>query len=317
MLAKMKIALGVPTFNRLQFVELHARSLCRSRLPSDTTIIVIDDLSTDYDVDFLKALFPPGSDIRRRSKNSGGADFAIRDLMEKLIETDADAMLILDSDMLVAENFLEVGAPLLLQSEGIISLFNTPSHPAYGSRGPFVLKRTIGSAASFWRREVAEKMLASVPPGLRWDWRFCAFLADAGYEIYVTRNSLVQHLGFADGANSRHMSGDYGVGFSDNTSQSSYALVEQAVLSSQHGIRHLLDKISSLQIRIDSLQDGLLRDELNEAKNRIEVLCRTVEAQQNLLSEFHSEGRRRIRRLERLLGLSLLDRLSRRLSKVK
>src|SRR5262249_47259343 len=147
---------------------------------SDTIVIVIDDASTEYGVEFLESIFPKGSDIRRRAKNSGAADYAVRNVMEQLLVTDADALMVLDSDMLVADDFIEVGLQLLPQSDGILSLFNTPSHPSYGSRGAFVLKKTIGSAGALWRREVAEKMFASVPPGMKWDWRFCAFLVDAG-----------------------------------------------------------------------------------------------------------------------------------------
>ena len=310
----MRIALGVPTFNRAQFVELHARSVCAARLPSDTIIIVVDDASTEYGVQYLQSLFPKGSNIRRRTSNSGAADYAVRNVMEQLLATDADAVMVLDFDMLVAEDFLEAGAQLLPETDGILSLFNTPSHPAYGSRGPFVLKKTIGSAGALWRRDIAEKMLASVGPGYKWDWRFCAFLADAGYDIYVTRNSLVQHLGFSAGENSSLKSGDYGVGFSDHKSQISYALIEQAVFSSQLGFRQLLDTIATLQARVDRLQGELndcwegarlassrlelqilreetLRSELNEAKNQIQALCGTDEAQQGILSELvRAEG---------------------------
>jgi GT2 family glycosyltransferase len=119
----MKVAIGVPTFNRSDLVELHAKSLCASNLPPETILIVIDDASTEYDVNYLRSIFPKVADIRRRSTNSGGADFAIRHLMEHLVETDAEAVMLLDSDMLVVEDFLQHGEELLQQSDGVISLF--------------------------------------------------------------------------------------------------------------------------------------------------------------------------------------------------
>ena len=243
----MKVAVGIPTFNRSHMVEMHARSLCASRLPSDTILIVVDDASTEYDIDFLRSIFPGHSDIRRRTKNSGGADLAIRDVMEQLLATDADALMLLDSDMLVAENFLELGISLLQESDGVISLFNAPNHPSIGSRGPFVLKRTIGSAGSLWRRDVAQKILAGVPPGKSWDWRFCEFLVDAGYQICVARNSLVQHAGFAVDENSNFEDCDYGTGFSDRSSLNGYALVEQAVSFARIGIEQLNAQVVTLQ----------------------------------------------------------------------
>lgn len=336
----MKLAVGVPTFNRAQFVELHARSLCDSRLPPDTIIIVIDDVSTDYDLDYLQAVFPKGSDIRRRSRTSGAADYAVRDVTQQLVMTNADAVMVLDSDMLVAENFLEVGAQLLPQTDGILSLFNTPSHAAYGSRGPFVLKKTIGSAGALWRRDLAEKVLANVAPGYKWDWRFCTFLTEAGYEICATRNSLVQHLGFAAGENSSLQSGDYGVGFSDNSSRSGYALLEQAVLFSQSGFRQLLGTTTSLQTRIEWLQGELRHynkivdsassrpeqyavregDFDDVLRQELKGLAERVEAQQRILSELvRAEARQsgQMKRVERLLGLGVFDRLSRHLRKGK
>jgi glycosyltransferase involved in cell wall biosynthesis len=339
----MKFALGIPTFNRPHFVELHARSLCAARLPSDTIIIVVDDASTEYGVEYLESLFPKGSIIRRRAENSGAADHAVRNVMQHLLATDADAVMVLDSDMLVAEDFLEVSAQLLPQSDGILSLFNTPSHPTYGARGPFVLKRTIGSAGTLWRRDVAEEMFASVPAGWKWDWRFCTFLVDAGYEICVTRNSLVQHLGFAAGENSSLRSGDYGVGFSDSTIRSGYAIIEQAVLFCRAGFRQSLEMITSLQTRIDWLQgelrhynkivesasgrleqhfaqDKALLGEFNELKNQIHRLCEAVEAQQGILGELvRAEERQsgRMKRVERMLCLGMFDRLSRRLRRKK
>jgi Glycosyl transferase family 2 len=315
----VKIALGVPTFNRRQFVELHAKSLCASRLPSERIIIVLDDASTEYGAEYLQSLFPKGSDVRRRASNSGAADYAIRNVMELLLSTDADAMMILDSDMLVAEDFLEVGTQLLPQTDGILSLFNTPSHPAYGFREPFVLKKTIGSAGTLWRRDVAEKMFASVAPGFKWDWRFCAFLTDAGYEICVTRNSLVQHLGFAAGENSKPLSGDYGTGFSDNDSRGGYAILEQTVLSSQLGFRQLLNTIGLLEKRIDLLQEELNICKQNagtpSGKLEIEALRRTFEAELGELVRAEGRLSGRVNRVERMLGVRLFDRLSRSLLK--
>jgi glycosyltransferase involved in cell wall biosynthesis len=151
----VKIAIGIPTYNRRYLVEIHAQSLCSARFPVNTEIIVIDDCSDDFDVDYLKSIYPKNADIRRRSENSGGADFAARNLMMQLVETGADVLFLLDSDMIVAMDFVDVGIELLPECDGLLSLFNTPSHPAIGSRGPFVLKKTIGSAATVAARPSA------------------------------------------------------------------------------------------------------------------------------------------------------------------
>jgi glycosyltransferase involved in cell wall biosynthesis len=254
----VKIAIGIPTCNRQYLLEIHARSLCSARLPADTGIIVIDDCSVDYDFAYLKSIYPEKSDIRRRSEPSGGADFAARDVIAQLVETGAEILVLLDSDLIVASDFLDVGVELLPGSDGILSLFNAPSHRAVGCRGPFLLKKTIGAAATLWRRDVAREMLDHVTPGPRFDWRFCQFLNDAGYSICVTKESRVQHLGFTEGQNSRFDGkGDIGLGFSDKDACNSYRLAEIILHYMQSGPDDLITRVTALEKRIRRIESLL------------------------------------------------------------
>ena len=186
----MKVAIGVPTYNRRHLVELNAASLCSSSIPPGTALIVVDDVSTAYDVEFLRSIYPKFADIRRRSESSGDSSFASRDVMRQLLETDADALLLLDWDFLVSSNFLAAGVALLPKTDGVLSLFNTPNHPVIGSRGPVVLKQSIGCAGSLWRRDIAARVFNEVPGGPRWDWRFSNFLVEAKIAICVVRDFL-------------------------------------------------------------------------------------------------------------------------------
>ena len=257
----MKIAVGILTYNRQYLVDLHAQSVCSARLPANTAIIVIDDCSTDYDISYLRSIYPAHADIRRRSENSGGADFAARDAMVQLVATGADVLVMLDSDFIVASDFLEVGIELLAESDGVLSLFNTANHPTIDLRGPFVLKKTIGSAATIWRRDMAREMLAHVAPGLRFDWRFSEFLVNAGYQIYVTKNSHVQHAGFSDGQNSIFGTGDIGVGFFDADTRNSYRMAEIILYNMQASARSLATRINDLESRIRPLETRMQRIE--------------------------------------------------------
>lgn len=266
----MKIAIGVTTYNRRRMVEAHARSLCSARLPSDAELIVVDDASAEYDLAYLRTVFPENANIQRRHENSGGADFAIRDLMERLLATDADALLLLDSDCIVASNFLETALRLLPDSDGVLSLFNTPSHPEVGQRGPFILKESVGSAATLWRNNVAREMVAAVSPGVNWDWRFCDFLISAGYAICVVRHSLVQHIGYALGQNSSYISGDIGIGFSDAYPQNAYSIIEQVAFASQSGLRLSHAQLDALIKRVETVEIKLLESE--QALYRIEAV---------------------------------------------
>ena len=254
----MRVAIGVATYNRSDLVSMNARSLSRTRLPPDTEIIVVDDASTEFGVEFLKEVYPVGTDVQRRETNSGGADYALCDLLNRLVTTGADALVLLDSDMIVSADFAEKIAELLPLTNGIVCLFNTAAHPAFGARGPFVLKRTVGSAGTVWRRDLAAKMLDVVPPGRNWDWRFCDYLMDSGYEICVVRNSLAQHIGINAGQNTSFpLSGDFGAGFSDVDAQSAYVLIEQIGFGAQSAVRLFRSETQTAFSTLDALAQRL------------------------------------------------------------
>lgn len=265
----MKVAIGVPTFNRRHMVELSAASLRASSIPHGTTLLVVDDASTEYDVAYLKSIYPEFADIRRRSANSGGAGFASHDLMRQLLETDAEAVLVLDSDLLVSTNFLELGISLLPETDGVLSLFNTPNHPVIGARGRFVLKKSLGSAGTLWRRDVAAKVLAAVPADPEWDWRFSEFLVGAGLDLCVTRNSLVQHMGYSGGQHCNFGYGDWGVGSSDSDARNAYRLAERQLADSQARFRRLQEQIDALSHEVYKLKDRKLLPRLARAVRRL------------------------------------------------
>jgi glycosyltransferase involved in cell wall biosynthesis len=254
----MKVAIGVSTYNRRHLVELNAASLRSSSIPPDTALIVVDDASTDYDVDYLRSIYPGFADVRRRPEHSGGASFANRDVMRQLLETDADAVLLLDSDLLVSSNFLEVGVSLLGDTDGLLSFFNTPNHPDIGARGPFVLKQSIGCAGTLWRRDLAAKVISEVPAGFRWDWRFSDFLVKAGVALCVLRDSLVQHIGYSSGHNSTFGHGDFGVGFFDSDARNAYRLTEVLLADSQAKFRRIQEQMDALTSRMRRIEQRSL-----------------------------------------------------------
>ena len=270
----MRATIGIPTYNRRHLVALSAKSIAASALPSDTALIVIDDASTEYDATYLRSLFPPSSDVRRRPVNSGGASFAMRDLLEQLVASGADALLLLNSDLIVAPDFLTAALRWLPETDGMLSIFNTPSHAAIGARGPLIVKKTVGCAGTVWTLDVARKVLANVPPGRSFDWRFCDFLGTSGIAICVTPESLVQHAGFAAGENSTIARGDIGAGFGDRDAHNAYRLIELLMTDSQAKSREAQERAVALDYRLTLLEQ-------------------------------------RVKRIERLLGIGLASRIAR------
>ena len=285
----MRIAIGVATFNRGDLVRMNARSLARSRLPPGTQILVVDDASSEFGAEFLKEVYREGAEIQRREHNSKGADHALYDLLDRLFATGADALVMLDSDMIVASDFADKVFEFLPQANGILSLFNTPAHPTIGVRGPFVLKRTVGSGGTVWPRDLARQVLDAVPAGSSWDWRFCDFLIDAGYEICVLRDSAAQHVGINAGQNTvAALSGDFGVGFLDHDPQSAYFLIEQIGFGTQCALKGLGDSQSKLDAAEKSHAEQL--ENLSGNVRDVKAQLGAVESYQADLSHYLLSG---------------------------
>jgi len=332
----MTVAIGIPVWNRKSLVTAHAASLRESALPDDAKVLVIDDASSEFGPDFLSSIFPPGSEIRRNAVNSGGADFALRGLVSALLETGADALMVLDSDLLVRSEFLSTGLNLLGQTDGMLSLFNTPNHATVRSAGALVVKDSVGAAGTLWRRELAELVHRDVSPGGNYDWRFCDYLRSTGREIYVTKESWVQHIGLHNGQNSNLEVADFGVDFADSDARNAYRLIAGNV---DHllAIGRLLAEVartqSAMKMRFEDHAraskegaDGLreeidaLRGDRDEARRRLdEVTAFTSGLERRLLDAEASAGERiatldqRLRLAERNLARLPTFRLKRAL----
>lgn len=234
----IRIAIGVPTYNRVSLVRLNAASLSNSALPGDVILLVVDDCSEDYGLEFLRACYPAAT-IVRRERNSGGADMAAFDLLSRLHATGRQWLLVLDSDLILASDWLERVRPFLPLTDGLLSLFNTANHAPISASGGLLQKNTIGMAGTLWRRDVAEEVLAAVPPGWGWDDRACTHVRSSGRRIFSVADSLAQHVGFAEGQNSHPHKGDIGMGFHDCDSRSLYLLMEGLMLQEQAANRSI------------------------------------------------------------------------------
>jgi glycosyltransferase involved in cell wall biosynthesis len=276
------VAIGITTFNRPRLLEACTRSLNRVTGIEDARILVTDDCSTDYDAAFLKACFPAQAMIERNSTNGGGADFACRAMIERLCNTDAKILIVTDSDLVFAKDCLDQTFGLIKATDGFLSLFNTPTHPATGARGGLILKKGVGAAGTVWRSDVAQAMLVATPAGPVFDWRFCEYLTSVHIDIVTVKASLVQHLGFAQGQNSSARGGDIGIGFTDADAFNAYLMQQELAYALNGGFKEIAtrfdqqraileahmkaikgtfdllkaaqDEIAQLQMRIDRLE---------------------------------------------------------------
>lgn len=272
------LVVGIPTYNRKHFVEANAKSLRNAVRPEgiDVHFLVVDDASSEYDVGELTSIYPQGSTVIRREANSGGADRAICDLFRRCVAYNADAVLLLDSDMIVGPNFIAEGLKLLAHSDGIVSLFNTLNHAATEDCGPMVFKKTVGSAGTLWDQKLAREISEMVETGRAWDWRFCDYINQSGRKIFCSRNSLMQHIGYSDGENSYLESGDFGVGFIDSNVEN-ISMTLEVIVRSQIAIGKKLaaqqvsqnKRISELEYRIKKLEKYSIRHRVKGMLRRL------------------------------------------------
>ena len=244
----MSLAICITTYNRKRLVEANAQSLQKAKLPKATKIIVLDDASSEFDVAWLKAIYPQSASIFRREANTGDASLAAFDAMSRLVATGADELLLLDSDFIVNPNFLEPALQQLAKSEGLLSLFNTHTHPTLREEGSLLIKASVGAAATLWTRECASDVLKNVEKGKNWDWRFSRYFENNSKNIYCVKNSLAQHLGLFEGQHLMTGGGDVGVGFDASGSFDEYLLfLEQAVLGQQSALKRLENRIQQIE----------------------------------------------------------------------
>jgi hypothetical protein len=243
----LQLAIGIPTYNRKRTVEAHARSLRGSQVPSDTTIMVIDDASDEYDVDFLQSIFPDGTAILRRDAHSGGAGMAARDMMQRLIASGAENIMLLDSDLIVRSDFIPKALDMLDRSDGVVSILNAHTHVARRSaEGGMVEKSALGAAGTLWRKELASQVLEAVPPDPLWDWRFSDYLSASGVRMFSAEGSLAQHIGFRLGENSTPTRGDIGLGFEDDNPLNAYILAEWLMFELQEAEKTTIGEVRKL-----------------------------------------------------------------------
>jgi hypothetical protein len=206
------VMIGISVFNRREIVTAAARSLSSADDIASAAILVIDDASSEFDPDYLAAIYPPGTRMVRNAMPSGRASKVTRQLMEEFLRGPESTLIILDSDLIVARDFLHQARTLLPLTDGLLSLFHSHTHPGK-EEGPLLRKHSVGFAGTVWTRALVEEVLAKVPFTIYFDDAICDYLREQKREIFSLRHSAVQHIGLLAGENSRFAVSDYGLSF--------------------------------------------------------------------------------------------------------
>lgn len=209
----MKITFGICTYNRKDIIEKTAKSLYEIIGIENINIRIYDDCSKEYDLGYLKKLFPSAKTIVSSKKNLG-ADANTRNMYLDFLSTEDDFLFNADSDLIYNPNILKELEKLITQTDGFLTSFNTFAHPIIRELNEnFVEKEHVGAAGTFMTKRVARLIVNSINEyNQKFDWSFCKLLRDNNIRIFCTRNSLVQHIGFI-GQNSNITSVDFGSNF--------------------------------------------------------------------------------------------------------
>ena len=213
-----KITVGVPTYNRLDFLKIMSASLYRSDLSLSPNIRIYDDCSSEFDRDALRMLFPTAKTITINNVNLR-SDKNIYQMYVDFMSTDDEYFFNADSDIIFDSKWLNRAMEMMEETDGVLTLFNTRNHKPYGIiNDTLCLKHTIGSAGTMFRRERIADILDCFDALKKiegFDWQWSGYLKDRGIKIYCVNNSLVQHIGYT-GQNSI-LSFDVGKGFKIET----------------------------------------------------------------------------------------------------
>lgn len=193
MLTGLRIAIGIPTYNRAGYVKLCALAL-KNTLPSND-VWIFDDHSSDYNALQLKEWF--GTEHVHINQYRFGPDKNARNILEWFLRTDYDWLVTLDSDLIVRPDWLTILKTLLPKTQGVISVYHSGNnhHPTLDCGQNLCEMKTLGNAGITWSKPLAKKMLAEMKDSHSFDWGWTHWLQKKNIKQYVPKDSLVLHIG--------------------------------------------------------------------------------------------------------------------------
>ena len=206
-----KIAVAIPTHNRIGYVQLTSKALHGTYTPKD--IWVFDDMSTEYGYKELLNWYATNNVFV--TKKHLKADAMARHILEWFVNTEYDILVLLDSDMVVAPNWWKSLNRGLQESKGILSLYNSaaPKHKSVHCGNVLCQQSSMGNAGTVWRRDLAKRMLSEMSArdgGFDWGWpEWCS---NNNIPMEALKESAVLHIG-VHGSWSHESTAEKSVGF--------------------------------------------------------------------------------------------------------
>ena len=189
-----KIAVAIPTYNRIGYVHLTSSAL-KGTFPSKDTWI-FDDKSTEYSEQDLMEWY--GTEHVSQSKNRLKADAMARHILEWFLSTNYDVLVLLDSDLVVAPGWVAELKLGLSESKGLLSLYRSaaPLHKSVQCSDVLCLQPSMGNAGTVWRRALVQRMLSEMPArNGGFDWGWSEWCTKNKVAMEALKRSAVLHIG--------------------------------------------------------------------------------------------------------------------------
>lgn len=263
----MRITLAIPTYNRKEIIEITSESL-KNLL--NINIRVYDDKSSEYNLSFLRKVFPTAKEIISRNQNLK-ADKNMYTIYTDFLNTNDDILIQLDSDMLIGKDFFLMISEIsksILKEEAVYSLYNSNNHEFIEGKifkvingEIFRLKEHIGGACVIFSRKTLEKIINNIKiknnDFSSYDYRWSEYLKKNSIPIYVSEKSYVQHIGMGGQNNTSVKNIDIGYNFVGitNIQQANYLLkYYEKLFEKQKKYIDNMDFIEYLKLRIKKIK---------------------------------------------------------------
>ena len=192
-----QMTIAVATYNRIEYLRILSKSLAACKLIAECNLRIYDDCSSALSDRDLRDLFPDAQEIIVRERNLG-ADGHLHQIYLDFLKTEDELLVVIDSDLICNPGFVEFIVANIDRTDGMMSLYNSISHdPIDEYDEVFLLKAHVGSAGTVFKREIVKLIIANeqLDYRTRYDWEWSAYLTGVGIRLFVTRESLVQHIG--------------------------------------------------------------------------------------------------------------------------
>lgn len=196
-----KILIAVATHNRKRVTELSLRNLASAALNAD--IVVWDDCSTEYSVEWLRGLVP---NVVQSKQHCGIHALRGIQLWHFLRETTYQRIYLTDTDVIHDPHWQVVAEELLQRHKNPVCLFNTMCHARPMEPrlpGPTLAheRTTCPGVSVYLSREmvecIADRISVDNPGGSfgNWDFELMDHFVKKGYRFTHSMISYLEHFG--------------------------------------------------------------------------------------------------------------------------